>query len=71
MDEKMSEWNPGEKMSKEYAIDAIEWIKQFHRRLYYQPQIKPFNSYEVFEATTQMLNGLKELIKGDTEDGII
>ena len=58
----ITEWKPGEKMSKEFALDAIEVLKQFCRRLYFQPQMKPFNGSEDFEATTQVLNGLKELI---------
>ncbi|MEE0963091.1 MAG: hypothetical protein U0L73_02595 [Ruminococcus bromii] len=55
-------WDEKEVMSKEYAVSTIEYIMQFCKRLYYQPQIKPFNSEEGFAATLQELNGLKEFI---------
>ena len=61
-DVKITEWNPGEKMTKEFALEAIDGFEQFCRRLYYQPQMKPFNCSEDFEMTTQMLNGLRKLI---------
>ena len=60
---KISEWNPGEKMTKEYALGVIDYIKQFHRRLYYQPQMKPFNTKEGYEASIEELNGLREIIE--------
>lgn len=59
---KITEWNPGEKMSKEFAVDFIKYIKLFCRRLYYQPTIKPFNSDIDFKAVTQTLDGLRDLI---------
>ena len=56
-------WNPGEKMTKEYALGVIDYIRQFYRRLYYQPQMKPFNTKEGYEGELQVLNGLKEFIE--------
>lgn len=57
------EWTPGEKMSKEFALGVIDGIKQFYRRLYYQPQMKPFNSTVGYEASVEELNGLREMIE--------
>ena len=59
----MSKWSPGEKMSKEFALGLIDYIKQFYRRLYYQPQMKPFNTKEGYEASVEELNGLREFIE--------
>jgi hypothetical protein len=61
-----NEWNPGEQMTKEFALGVIDGIKQFHRRLYYQPKMKPFNSKEGYEASIEELNGLKEIIESST-----
>ncbi len=62
-DKTIIEWNPGQGMSKEFAVEAIEMIVQFYRRLYYQPQIKPFSCPEDFETATEVLNGLKIFIE--------
>ena len=59
---KILEWNPGEEMSKEYAISTVEYTMQFYRRLYYQPQMKPFSCEADFVGRMQELNGLKEMI---------
>ena len=59
----VSEWNPGEKMTREFALTALNEICCFHRRLYFFPNKRPFNSKEEFEGSMQILNGLKELIK--------
>lgn len=59
----ITEWNPGEKMSKDFAIGIIEDVQRFYRRLYYQPKIEPFNSETDLESAIQRLNGLKELIE--------
>lgn len=62
------EWNPGEKMTKEFALGVVDEMKRFCRRLYYQPRTKPFNTSIDFEGTMQMLNGLREMIEnGVTE----
>ncbi len=50
-------------MSKEFALSVIDEMKCFCRRLYYQPQIKPFNTSIDFEGRMQMLNGLREAIE--------
>lgn len=63
MNQKTSEWNPEEKMSKEFALEVISELKRFCRRLYFQPQTKPFNTNIDFEMKMQMLNGLKEMIE--------
>ena len=59
----MAEWNPGEVMSKEFALKAIEEIRCFCRRLYFFPEEKPFNVQEDFDGALQVLNGLKELLE--------
>lgn len=64
---KALEWNQGEEMTKEYAISTVEYIMQFCRRLYYQPEIKPFSGEADFEARMQELNGLKEFVIRLTE----
>ena len=68
MKDKILEWNPGEKMSKEFALDYIDGIKQFYRRLFYQPQKKPFNGVIDFEGQITALNGLKELIEASVAE---
>ncbi len=60
---KLEEWNPGEKMSKEYAIGTVESMWRFCKKLYFMPQIKPFNNEKDFVAILQELNGLKEFIQ--------
>ena len=67
-DKKTVEWNPGEKMTKEFALSAIDGIKQFYRRLYYQPKMKPFNTDIDFEASMQVLNGLREMIEASATE---
>ncbi len=62
------EWNPEEKMSKKYALTTIEGIMQFYRRLYYQSQMKPFNTFVEYEGALQVLNGLKELIETSVKE---
>ena len=62
------EWNPGEKMTKEVALEAIKGIKQFFRRLYFQPQMKPFESEAWYEISMQVMNGMEELIESSIED---
>ena len=64
----ITEWNPDEKMSKEFAIGIIEEMKRFCRRMYYQPQTKPFNTSIDFEGTMQMLNGVKEMIESSVTE---
>lgn len=59
----MSEWNPGEVMSKEFAMKAIDEIRCFYRRVYFFPEEKPFNGQEDFEGALQVLNGLKEMLE--------
>ena len=59
----ITEWNPGERMSKDFAIGIIEDVQRFYRRLYYQPKTEPFNSETDLESAIQRLNGLKELIE--------
>lgn len=59
----VSEWNPSEKMTKQFALKAVDEISSFYRRLYYFPEKKPFNNYIDFEGAMQVLNGLKELIE--------
>lgn len=60
---KVVEWDEKEVMSKEYAIGTVEHMWRFCKKLYFMPQIKPFNEEEGFVATQQMLNGLKEFIQ--------
>jgi hypothetical protein len=60
---KTSEWIPGEKMSREFALGAIDEMKRFCSRLYYQPQMKPFNTDIDFEEKMQVLNGLKKFVE--------
>lgn len=62
------EWNPGEEMTKEFALGVIDGIKQFYRRLYFQPQIKPFNTKEGYEASIEELNGLREMIESSVKE---
>lgn len=59
----IAEWNETEVMSKEYAIGIVENMWRFCKKLYFMPQIKPFNSEEDFVTTLQMLNGVKEFIQ--------
>ena len=61
-------WNPGEKMSKEFALGVIDYIGQFYQRLYYQPQMKPFNTESDYELSNQMLNGLREMIESSVTE---
>lgn len=62
------EWNPGEKMTKDFALGIIKEIKQFYRRLYYQPKMKPFNTTYGYEASMEELNGLEEFIESSVQD---
>lgn len=62
------EWDPGERMSKEYALSVIDEMKGFYRRLYYQPQTKPFNTVVDFEAKMQTLNGLREMVETSVKE---
>lgn len=59
----ITEWNPGERMSKDFAIGIIEDVQRFYRRLYYQPKTEPFKTSADFEGALQRLNGLKEMIE--------
>lgn len=61
-------WNPGEPMSKDFAIGVIEDIQQFYRRLYYCPEMKPFNDEVEYEGALKVLEGLKEFISQNEED---
>ena len=63
----MVEWNPGEKMTKEFALTALQEIKLFHRRLYYLPQKEPFANEMDFESSIKIIDGLKEYIEHSTE----
>ena len=62
------EWNPGETMSKDFAIGVIEDIQQFYRRLYFQPQMSPFHNEVEFEGALKVLEGLKEFISQNEEN---
>lgn len=62
------EWNEGEPMSKEFALGVVDEMKRFCRRLYYQPQIIPFNTNIDFDGTMQMLNGLREMIEASVKE---
>ena len=64
----ISEWNPGERMPKEFALKAVDEISSFYRRLYYFPEKKPFNNDIDFEGAMQVLNGLKELIELEVKE---
>ena len=55
-------WDEKELMSKEYAIGITEYMWRYCQRLYFHPQMKPFNGEEDYVAILQMLNGLKELL---------
>ena len=59
---KVIEWNPGEEMTKEFAIATVDYMMRFCRRLYYIPKTKPFSGEADFVGRMQELNGLKELI---------
>lgn len=59
---KIVEWNPGEEMSKEYALAMLDETRCFLRALWFQPQIKPFSGEADFVGRMQELNGLKEFI---------
>ncbi len=63
----MAEWNPDEKMSKEFALKALQEIRLFHRRLYYQPQKEPFINEVDFESSIKIIDGLKEYVENTTE----
>ena len=65
---KTLEWEPGERMTEEFALSVIDEMKCFCRRLYYQPQIKPFNTSIDFEGRIQMLNGLREMIDSSVKE---
>ena len=64
----MDEWNPGEKMTKEFALGVIDEMKRFCNRLYHQPQMKPFSTSIDFELRMQALNGLKEMIESSVTE---
>ena len=64
----MEEWNPGEKMTKEYALGVVDEMERFCNRLYFQPQMKPFNTSIDFEMRMQMLNGLREKIESSVTE---
>ncbi len=55
-------------MDKALALEVIDGIKQFYRRLYYQPQMKPFNTKEGYEASVEELNGLREMIESSVTE---
>lgn len=60
---KITEWTPGNTMSKEFALKAIDEMQSFYRRVYHFPNMLPFRSKEDFEGAMQVLDGIKELIK--------
>ena len=60
---KTLEWEPGERMTEEYALSVVESMKQFIRARYYMPQKQVFNGKADFEAWLQELDGLEEYIK--------
>ena len=60
-------WNEKEKMSKEFALAALEEIKLFYRRLYFLPQKEPFESEADFVSATKIISGLKEYIENTME----
>ena len=62
------EWNPEDKMSKEFALGVIDGIEQFYRRLFFQPQMKPFNGNIDYKVSMQMLNGLREMIESSIKE---
>jgi hypothetical protein len=68
VDVKIVEWNPGERMPKEFALGVINEMMCFCRRLYYQPKIKPFSTSIDFESRMQALNGLKEMIESSVTE---
>lgn len=59
----ISEWGPGERMTKEFALASLDEMRCFYRRLYFFPDKKPFGSKEDFEGSMQILNGLRELLE--------
>lgn len=60
---KITEWNPGEKMSKEFALATVKQVKQMLRCYYYQPTINLFNnSKELFDSFMKVLDGLNDFI---------
>ena len=60
---KITEWNPGEKMSKEFALATVKQVKQMLRCYYYQPTINLFNnSKELFDSFMKVLDGLNVFI---------
>lgn len=62
---KIISWNPGEEMSKEFALNTILEIKCLLRRLYHFPDKRPYINDESFDSTMQTLDGLKEFIENN------
>lgn len=66
---KITEWNPGEKMSKEFALTTVKQVKQMLRCYYYQPTINLFNnSKELFDSFMEVLDGLNDFINDSTQE---
>ena len=56
-------WNPDDEMSKEFALNLLNEIKCFYRRLYYFPDMKPFVTEAGFNCSQSAIDGLKEFIE--------
>lgn len=65
---KVVEWNPGEEMSKEYAMTMIDEMSCFFRKLYHFPIAKTFSGEADYIGRLQELDGLKEFIRKNVRE---
>lgn len=65
---KITEWNPGEKMSKEFALATVKQVKQMFRCHFNNPNFDLFNNQrELFDTMMDALDGLDEFINSSQE----
>lgn len=55
-------YNPGEVMSKEFAIEALIDIKRANKRMFLIENSKLFTDENDYEAAQQILDGIIEFI---------
>ena len=58
----MPEWVKGEKMTKEFAIEALKDMKRTNKRVFTFENSKLFADENDYNATQDILDGIIELI---------
>lgn len=55
-------------MSKEFALEVLDAIKCFYRRLYHFPEKKAFISNVDFECHINIIDGIKNMIENNVKE---